>query len=154
MLVRRASVMRACSLLVIRQMWCILGLYSHVSIGHTISGFNRASSAAQGQVASSMATELCQCLVFASHLARIEDIAISPDIIELTHNLQVKSSRNTLYFSLSACSSNTTSKRLPVKLLACTTTDQTKATVKESNHLILWLIEDWTCRVAPACGEL
>ena len=33
MLVRRASVMRACSLLVIRQMWYIPGLYSPVSIG-------------------------------------------------------------------------------------------------------------------------
>jgi ribosomal protein L24E len=52
-------------------------------------------------------------------------------------DLHVKSSRNTLYFSLSACSSNTTNNRLPVKLFAWTTTDHKKATVKESNHLIL-----------------
>ena len=62
----------------------------------------------------------------------------SPHILIMKNiNLHVKSSRNTLYFSLSACSPSTTSNRLPVKLLACTTTDQTKATVTESNHLIL-----------------
>jgi hypothetical protein len=69
-------------------------------------------------------------------------------------NLHAKSSRNTLYFSRSACSSSTTSNRLPVKLLACTTTDQTKATVKESNHLILWLFGSLTCREARPRGEL
>jgi hypothetical protein len=60
-------------------------------------------------------------------------------------NLQFKSSRKTLYFSRSACSSSTTSNRLPVKLFAWTTTDHKKATVKESNHLIVWLMRSWTC---------
>jgi beta-glucanase (GH16 family) len=55
------------------------------------------------------------------------------------HDLQLKSSKNTLYFSLSLCSSKTTNNRLPVKLFAATAADHAKTAAEENNHLILWI---------------
>jgi hypothetical protein len=55
-------------------------------------------------------------------------------------NLQLKSSKNTLYFSLSLCSSSMTSNRSPVKLLAATAAVHASTNAEEKNHLIVWFL--------------
>jgi hypothetical protein len=62
-----------------------------------------------------------------------------------------RSSRKTLYFSRSVCSSRTTSSRLPVKLAAWTTAT-IAASNKESNHLMIMNWRSMTYRLAAAGG--
>jgi hypothetical protein len=56
-----------------------------------------------------------------------------------SHNLHVKSSKNTLYFSRSLCSSNTTSNRLPEKLFAATAAVHASTSSEENDHLIAYV---------------
>lgn len=54
------------------------------------------------------------------------------------YDLQLKSSKKTLYCSLSLCSSSTTNNRSPVKLFAATPAVHTSTVAEEINHLIMW----------------